>query len=179
VPLPVMEPPETESPAPASQESSKAPALRRAVGLRVSLHPQLSGDADIQLTVTLQATVPVRDEALQRGPSIVRSREITTTMLLEPGEITLLPAMFRVDDFGDALVGRASTNHSQQVVVAIGASVLRARAMPSVLAPLPIGTEQRIRFRDSEGHWPLRGPTRDHVFGRVRHMAGVGVRSTN
>lgn len=144
---PVTEPTPADKPVRADEEQGpKTPVPPRAVGLQLSLHPQVSLDGDIHLSVALQATVPIENQTIPgSAPSAVRTREVTTTVSMKDGETTLLPVMFRVEDFGAALSEGRGPSAPREVVVAVGASVLRASARPDVLPPLPIGTEQRIR----------------------------------
>lgn len=128
---------------PREEQPADAPEVRRAVGFQLTLHPQVSPDGNIMVSLTLQATIPAGDEAGSGSSGgLVRTRDVTTTALMKPGEVTVLPAMSRVKDFGSALADRDEARH---VVVAFGASQWRRGDIPDVLPPLQIGTEERIR----------------------------------
>ncbi len=128
------------------EEPSEAPVPQRAVGLQLSFHPQVFRAGRVQLSLTLQATAPAADDTSPEDrPHLGRSRGVTTTVSMNPGEVTLLPAMFRVNDFGVALHDAREEEDSREVVVAIGAAILQSGETPNVLPPLPMGTEQRIQ----------------------------------
>jgi hypothetical protein len=118
------------------------------VGIDLSIHPQVSVEGKIQLSMTLRATVPTETPApSDTGPSIVRTREVSTTVSMNEGETTLVSAMFRAEDFGGDLDRRSAEGTGRDVVVAIGASILRAAATGEAL-PLPMGTEERVKVRE-------------------------------
>lgn len=128
--------------APAGGQTSPGEALeRRTVGIQLELQPQVNEDGNIRLSLTIRATA--RGES---DPALVRSRELTTTASLKDRETTLVPALFRWEDFGGALdYGRGVAIPQRDVVIAIKASVLRPAPISEVLPPLPMGTEQLIR----------------------------------
>jgi len=123
-----------------------APARsERALGLQLSVEPQVSLAGDIQLSLTLRATAPGTPG--QDEPQSVRSREVATTVMMKPGEFVLLTPMFRVNDLGSALQAETAPEDSRPLVLAIGASLVQGSERPHVPPPLHMGTEQRILVR--------------------------------
>lgn len=123
-----------------------APARsERALGLQLSVEPQVSLAGDIQLSLTLRATTPATPG--EDEPQSVRSREVATTVMMKPGEFVLLTPMFRVNDFGSALQSETAPDDSRPVVLAIGAALVRAPEGQNAPPPLHMGTEQRILVR--------------------------------
>ena len=144
----VPNPTPPDEPAPSTAESQPDPApQRRAVGIDLSLNPQVSMEGDIRLSLTLRATAHPGNEArVESGPAPLRTRDMTTTASLKDGETTLIHAMFPLGDFGGALdLGLQAERRQRDVVVAISPSVLRPAAISEDLSPLPMGTEQQVR----------------------------------
>jgi len=145
--VPNPTPPDEPAPSTSGESPSDPSPQRRAVGIDLSLHPQVSLDGHIRLSLTLRATAHPGNEArVESEPAPLRTRDLTTTASLKDGETTLTQAMFPLGDFGDALDhGLQAERRQLDVVVAISPSVLRPAAISEDLSPLPMGTEQQVR----------------------------------
>ncbi len=130
---------------PTEQTKPEAPPERRSVGIELRLQPQVTVDGNIRLSLTIRATARGVETPGDAEPVALRTRDVTTTSSLKEGETTLVRAMFGPADFGSALDSSRGETQEREVVVAIGASILRAAASSESLPPLLMGTEQRVR----------------------------------